>query len=131
VSIGQGPTKIADDKWKDFVFDNLYQRIWFAGGSKPMKSVDTKKYINTLNKETFCGINKWRLPNLIEGATLLSKRKVRQPEYMFANDLFFLICGQFWTSDKTNDGRIWTISLSSGTIGTSDPNSMIKVTAGS
>jgi len=74
-----------------------------------------KQYINRLNAEKFSGFNDWRLPTLEEAMSLMEPEvsdRVHINEVFERGGVNFI-----WTSDRTNDGRIFILYFYDGEIG--------------
>jgi hypothetical protein len=105
---------------KKVVVDLTTGLMWDRRGSAyRMQYEMARDWINELNRNKYAGYNDWRLPNLEEGASLLSKK--RKAFTLYTNEIFSDKQIQIWTVDPyippfTGSPAVWEVDFFSGIV---------------
>ncbi len=101
--------------------DRSTSLMWQRAGSTKRSSFDrAKKYITGLNKNKFSGCSNWRLPTIVELASLLQKKNQNN---MYISNHFSSKQKYCWSTDRTDsinsepdEIAVWVTNFSTGTI---------------
>ena len=98
----------------DTVFDRTTGLTWQKSGSDNWLNYnDAEKYVQDLNRDGFAGHSDWRLPTLLELASLLEPE--RNEHGYFLSPLFDQEKRWCWSSDRLSaGGGAWRVSFTNG-----------------
>ena len=94
-----------DENGDGTVTDRSTGLMWQKSGTtKSMTIYEAQSYINDLNEQKYCGDSDWRLPTLVELASLLRENQVGG---LYIDTVFARTQRKLWSSDVSNayDGQ--------------------------
>jgi serine/threonine protein kinase len=97
------------------VIDHITGLMWYNGKlPKKMKFKNAEKWIKELNEKNYGGYNDWRLPTLVEAASLL--RKTKNKNGLHIPSLFSGKQKIIWTEDHLSTNAMWVVRFDKGTV---------------
>jgi serine/threonine protein kinase len=103
------------------VIDTAVDLMWHPAGSPGFMNLEkAKKWLKELNESGYAGFSDWRFPTLEEAASLLQKRKNKSSFYIDPGFSREQQC--IYTSDGTEDNRVWLVDFKGGNVYLDFPN---------
>lgn len=83
----------------------------FSGSEKLLTFIDSKGYIQKLNKDKYAGFVNWRLPTLEEAMSLMRSEEIA---LLFVDPIFDQKQSWIWTSDQATKSHVWMVNFGGG-----------------